>query len=338
MTNRFWIFWGILLLSYYTNAQVSTTYLNASFDECSKAKAIYIMNTETKGDTLVKQVFVKNKDILVLLVKSPVNDPTRIYQKTNYDDGTPKDEGVFINGKKSGTWKYYSDWQRISFLKSFKDDVLDGPFAKFYINGNKAFETNYVNGDQVGQFTYYHMNGNLQSTGYKKNNILDGIYKKYDINGKLESVCQYVIGAKEGLDSIFVDGKFSQTVLYKSGKEVKDTTSTVDKPSTADPFVSVEKMPMFPGGESEMMKFIATRMVYPDLARNANIEGRVMVKFVVASNGKVKDFEIVSEPLGYGLDKAAVDVVKAMPDWEPGSQNGIPVPVYFNIPIRFRLY
>ena len=118
-----------------------------------------------------------------------------------------------------------------------------------------------------------------------------------------------------------------------------DGDQVIEGPKEVSPFISVEQMPEFNGGEGAMMKFIAENLEYPQQAKDNGIEGRVHLKFTVTAEGKIKDIVILNkDKLGYGCEEAAIPVIKKMPAWKPGRQNGQPVPVYFNIPIRFRLF
>jgi len=113
----------------------------------------------------------------------------------------------------------------------------------------------------------------------------------------------------------------------------------IEGPKEVSPFISVEQMPEFKGGEGAMMKFIAENLEYPQAAKDASIEGRVHLKFTVTAEGSIKDIVVLNkDKLGYGCEEAAIAVIRKMPKWTPGRQNGQPVPVYFNIPIRFRLF
>lgn len=100
--------------------------------------------------------------------------------------------------------------------------------------------------------------------------------------------------------------------------------------------IRVEKMPGFPGGMGSLIKFIGENLDYPQDAADLGIEGTVVVKFVVNKNGKAVNPEIIKSihPL---LDKAALDVVAKLPLFEPGEQAGEKVPVYFNLPVQFKL-
>ncbi len=102
------------------------------------------------------------------------------------------------------------------------------------------------------------------------------------------------------------------------------------------PFVTVEQMPTFPGGEVEMQKFIRDNLRYPVVAQEAGIQGRVTLRFVVSKTGAIENVTVV-RGIDPSCDKEAVRVVQSMPKWIPGKQNGLNVPVYFNLPIQFRL-
>ena len=98
----------------------------------------------------------------------------------------------------------------------------------------------------------------------------------------------------------------------------------------------VETVPVFPGGEAGMMKYLSDNIKYPAEAQEAGIEGRVFTRFIVNEDGSVSDVEILRSvhPL---LDAEAVRVVKAMPKWTPGKAGGKAVKVRYSLPLIFRL-
>ncbi len=101
-------------------------------------------------------------------------------------------------------------------------------------------------------------------------------------------------------------------------------------------FTVVEDQPEFPGGEAARQRFLEENLRYPQMAREAGIQGTVFVTFVVETDGSVTDVRIL-RGIGGGCDEEAIRVVSMMPRWEPGRQRGQPVRVQFNMPIRFRL-
>lgn len=100
----------------------------------------------------------------------------------------------------------------------------------------------------------------------------------------------------------------------------------------------VDEAPEFPGGESMLNQFISKNIIYPQLAIDNNYQGTVYVQFIILTDGSV-DYSSVKILRGQYeiLNKEAIRVVKLMPKWKPGTQNGKPVRVLFNLPIKFRL-
>lgn len=101
-------------------------------------------------------------------------------------------------------------------------------------------------------------------------------------------------------------------------------------------FDVVEQMPTFPGGDAALMKYLRDNIHYPTVAAENGVQGRVVVGFVVEKDGSISDVNILKgqDP---SLDKEAMRVVKSMPKWIPGKQNGSSVRVKFQVPVQFRL-
>lgn len=111
---------------------------------------------------------------------------------------------------------------------------------------------------------------------------------------------------------------------------------TENEAKTNDTLMFVEQMPQFKGGEEALIKFISQNFKYPDEAIKQDISGRVIIQFVVTKEGKIVNQKILRSA-GPILDQEAIRVVKAMPPWSPGKQNGQNVNVYFTLPIVFKL-
>ena len=112
--------------------------------------------------------------------------------------------------------------------------------------------------------------------------------------------------------------------------------SNVDSSAQPKIFDVVEQMPQYPGGDEKMFEFIARNLKYPTIAGESCVQGSVFVRFIVFSNGKLGDYKILRS-LDPAFDKEAIRVLKLMPRWIPGKQNGVNVNVYFNLPIKFKL-
>ncbi len=130
----------------------------------------------------------------------------------------------------------------------------------------------------------------------------------------------------------------TEEITVKDVEVAKESIPEPEEPKApeAEIFTVVEEMPEFPGGPSEMMKFLANNLTYPEQARRQKIEGRVFVNFVVEKDGAVSNVTIL-RGIGAGCDEEAIRVVELMPKWTPGYQRGQAVRVSFNLPIKFAL-
>ena len=120
---------------------------------------------------------------------------------------------------------------------------------------------------------------------------------------------------------------------------VGSTSCGEDKPSSAaDPvYTEVDEMPVFTGGDMEILNYVAKNTVYPAEAKQKNITGKVIVKFIVETDGTVSNCEILKsvDPI---LDEEALRVVKTLPKFEKAAlKDGKPARVYFMLPITFQL-
>jgi protein TonB len=119
---------------------------------------------------------------------------------------------------------------------------------------------------------------------------------------------------------------------------IPDENTGVVEPVIEAPLTIVEQMPTFPGGEQEMMKYIQKSVQYPQVEKEAGIGGTCYVTFVVEKDGSITDVKVLRGVSGGpGCDKEAIRVVKSMPNWKAGKQNGREVRVQFNLPIKFTL-
>ena len=102
------------------------------------------------------------------------------------------------------------------------------------------------------------------------------------------------------------------------------------------PFVVVEEMPMFPGGDSTLLAYLIKNTKYPETAKSNKIQGKVIVRFCVTSEGGVDRISVL-KGVNPELDAEAVRVVATLPHFMPGKQGGRPVPVWYMVPIDFSL-
>lgn len=138
-----------------------------------------------------------------------------------------------------------------------------------------------------------------------------------------------------------VDSKAAISSATVVGQDIPDDIGLeegkgVEAPKSQEPFTFVEQMPEFPGGEDALMAYLSRNIKYPAYAQENEIEGTVMINFVVGPDGSISGAKVTKGIKG-GCDEEAMRVVKGMPKWKPGKQGGQAVPVYFDVPVVFTL-
>ncbi|WP_108821937.1 energy transducer TonB [Dysgonomonas sp. Marseille-P4361] len=134
------------------------------------------------------------------------------------------------------------------------------------------------------------------------------------------------------------DGSTDENAVRKTIENLisGDGDSGKGKDGGTTPVSIAEIMPQFPGGEAEMYKFIKDNLKYPVVDQETGTQGRVTIRFVVSKTGEISNIEVL-RGVSPSCDREALRVVKSMPNWIPGRQNGNTVPVYFTLPIVFKL-
>ena len=144
-----------------------------------------------------------------------------------------------------------------------------------------------------------------------------------------------IMSSKLSVGSFDVKGNDEGGEVLKA-KEVIATEPVKPKEEENKVFDVVEQMPSFPGGNAALMNYLGQNIKYPVIAEENGIQGRVIVQFVVGKDGHISDVR-VAKSVDPSLDKEAVRVVKGMPRWIPGKQNGQAVTVRYTLPVTFRL-
>src|ERR1035437_9474733 len=124
------------------------------------------------------------------------------------------------------------------------------------------------------------------------------------------------------------------TEVVEVQQQVKEEVQEAE--AEPEPFVVVEEMPLFPGGEKALLDYIAANTQYPEIAKENNIQGKVIVRFCVTPKGGVSQVSVL-KGVDPELDKEAIRVVNTLPTFKPGKQGGKPVPVWYMVPIAFTL-
>jgi TonB family protein len=242
---------------------------------------------------------------------------------------------------------YNVDWQKTKNRDSFKYYRMatlnlnpDTSFIvkDYYFNGQlqmlgqvKSLETD----GRFGHFEYYDKNGNVESEGDYLKDKRQGQWKFYDSIKFLYKTEEYRDGKLDGLLKMFYpNGKLKRKEVYKVDGFLRG--ECYDSLGDEIEFFQYEIMPEYPGGDDALMTYLQKKIKYPKTALKKEIEGIVMVRFVITPNGEVKDVKI-TKTVSPEIDEEALRVVRAMPKWKPGLQDNIPVPVFFDVPINFSL-
>lgn len=160
---------------------------------------------------------------------------------------------------------------------------------------------------------------------YQGDALPDGKYSmrvEYRLQGSFTKVLNERIIAKKGYTAL--------NTLTIMGYAKSDPENQVYS------FVSIENPPTYPGGMDKFYKFIGENLKYPEEAKKNEIQGKVYLSFTVEKDGTINDVR-VDRKLGYGTDEESVRVLKASKNWNPGTLNGKPVRVRYNMPIQFSI-
>jgi TonB family protein len=216
-----------------------------------------------------------------------------------------------------------------SYCKNIKNaeklgDVEAGKL--FFIKCLKHDTINYTKIDLVGD-KYY----DIYLTGkcVKYNNLV--VYKTDSRNITRLAFDMNEYGKTNYTLKDFFNTSFNVDSLPRKNRIYRNELDSNNKPYTF-----VEDMPEFTGGENALMNFLKDNIIYPQNAKENGVQGTVYITFIITASGKVTKAQVL-KGIGGGCDEEALRVINKMPDWIPGRQSGIEVPVQYNLPIKFIL-
>jgi len=295
------ILWIILLLPTHGWSQTDTTYFDEDWIKTDFDNAVYYrcLKPEPGKGYKVEDHFMSGKLQMTGYFTNHDSEKKEGVFVYYHKDGMKESEGEFKNDKKSGVWKQYNDSGILLSTENYIDGNAEGEWVYYYSGtANVWYKVNYKDGKLDGELTSYYKDGKIKRREFHNNK----------------------------------DGKIKQREFHN----YEDTTVTgkcYDEEGNEIAFTPFEKMPK---PDYDMNKYLSKNMVYPEKARKKNIEGRVLLKFIVDEDGKIGDVTIIRH-VSRELDKEAKRVVSRMPDWEPGVQDDKVVKVYFTLPIMFKL-
>lgn len=152
-----------------------------------------------------------------------------------------------------------------------------------------------------------------------------------------------------GLNNVYAQTNANKKVLFYLKTDVKPKEETKAVAAKVQPasseqsedetvYTTVEKMPEFPGGQQAMTRYLTENLKYPVIAQENGIQGTAICQYVVNKDGSTSDVKIVKSAGDPSLDKEAIRLIKAMPKWNPGKQNGKTVRVQCTTMVKFKLY
>jgi len=240
------------------------------------------------------------KTILTILMS--VLTFTLFSQDTTYFDN---------NGNKVNSLKLCNHYEIIDRSNPDTNKVVK---RLYYESGQIKFESNYNPYSEKklhGKRKEWYENGQIQKDIDFENGKLNGELLTYWDNGKLKRKDTYI-------EDNLIEGK----VWNSDGKEAQ--------------YYNFQIMPEFPGGINALFQYLEKNVKYPKKSRRKGIEGRVLLKFIVEKDGSISNVSVI-ESVNNEMDAEAVRVVKKMPKWEPGMEDGENVRISFNLPLKFRL-
>jgi TonB family protein len=227
---------------------------------------------------------------------------------------------------------FYMNGVKVSkaLYSSLKPEIREGEYESFFYNGKTNIKGTFKDNKMEGAWIAYNKEKNfLETKTTYKDNLKSGRSYIFYETGKLKRMDIYVrdtLGLSTCYDSV---GN-----VINCAMQVEPIENLVD---TFGIFTKVDTMPKFPGGVPELMTFLFKNLNYPKVAREKNLEGKVITKFYIDIDGTVKNPIVVKDGVGGGCAEEAIRVIKKMPKWLPGIINGKKVKVYYTLPISFKL-
>lgn len=219
---------------------------------------------------------------------------------------------------------YTSSWTRTKLQK----------VIAFY--GVKDYDEN-----NAGMATYYFKTGELHSKQMEKDDLKHGLCIWYHKNGNLRCEGNYEMDQAEGVFNYYnEEGQLTHKNTYKNGEFISKTLfdpitgEELSIESAIIDFPDIEAS--YPGGTASLQKYIATNINYPSDAIEMNEQGIVIISFIVKSDGKIDNVEVV-KGVSKSLDQEAIRIISQMQDWIPAEAKGEKVDTKCQLPIKFHL-
>jgi TonB family protein len=241
------------------------------------------------------------------------------YWEVYYDNGVLEKKGNYHTGNLVGTWYYYSIDNELEETKSFPQKSFTGTFTVYYSDSTIQSIANYKNGMRHGDFKSYYKSGTIKSKGKYVNTLFEGKWEYFDTNSKPVSCIFYDSAITPDSATYF----YYEDSVMRSKKLIND--KTIDQfPEFLDP--------------SFIITIIRNNLIYPSLAIEHEIQGKVYVSATISSTGKIKKLKIVHPiKLDFGLEQECLRVFRKHLKLKPHSIFNVGMSQTVVIPVSFKL-
>jgi protein TonB len=237
-----------------------------------------------------------------------------------YPNGKVKAKGDYLSESKHGQWIYYDSTGKKIKEKTYSSGSVYGWYVDYYPNGKIRYKAKCIFGVPNDSITAFDSKGKKLSNESKEFNAIQD-----DI----------ITNDKE----ISLSPRDTDWMAHTSEGEY-DVVEIAEapEPNEDEIYVYAEEMPQYPGGSDSLKSYLRRNLQYPEMEKDAGIQGTVYMTFVVRKDGRLTDVKVIKEvPGAPGLTKEAARLINGMPYWIPGKMNGRAVNISVTIPIKFML-
>lgn len=241
----------------------------------------------------------------------------------------------YSNDKENGLRIRFHENRKVRDSVRFVDGEIQGFLYSYYETGEFRYKSLYKDNKIEGLVMKYWENGSKRDSARYKNGELQGNKKSWFENGDLDKEIDFLDGKYDGeLITYWSNGKVKRRDVYENDVLIEGNCFSSQGLDTA--FYDYFIMPEFPGGVEKLYEFLGKNIRYPQEAKESGTKGKVYIQFVVERSGELVDV-VVARGIGNGCDMEAIRVVKKMPKWNAGYQNGFAVRVKYTLPVVYHL-
>ena len=288
---------------------------------------------EYEADESVIKQGIDAKQYQLLIIKKAVG--TRLYSLANSLNHSSLKKRITMMLKEKS-----NPWARLKYIYVLPLAAIS--LIAFAHHPEVSTENNKISSDKVKELTPSVKADSTETPHFSMSKTAAKVKKHEEASSlqKEERVLSERITVVAKANPAITDKPTSLNYREAKVSAKKDSITPEKKQTSAikegEVFMVTEQMPQFPGGDSELMKYIQKNIKYPSVAQAANVEGRVVAQFIITKEGNIDNITI-SRSVSPELDAEAIRVIKGMPKWIPGKQRGKEVNVKYTLPVHFRL-